>query len=456
MIVLSSQNNASTVQDTLKDGSAGDLLQLRNAKTTSDTSTSSSSSKDTSSSGDVLGLGTSQLTDTLRSISANNNTGNNNGGGGTTIVTVPVPTTTTSTPTTNTGTGTGTNTGTGTGTNTGSTTPKNTHGTNNQPSSNDQNYVSPNQTLTNVNVSSELDFASSTQVFKLGESIGFRFIGNKSYEAYQWDFDSDGNIDATGSTATFTPPIFKSYNVSLIVTVSNTLKNKITKTNFINPQYDLKEYWPNTSISNSSLIVNQSGTSLLWFESIDESEFRMYDTSPVSTDPKYKCHYDVFNWDNNIMSYEKTVNNCNGNTRSEIVYTNPIRLLNRYWNRGEESMIAGRTDMNYLENGQRVCQGEMEYSSIIKAVEAGDEYGEELLHVKVYQKFTITSSQNGDCTVGEVTEWEEHYVLSSKINHINKGTFYKGIIQTYGGNLDNVNNYGTWEWNDTFKYWLNF
>jgi len=93
--------------------------------------------------------------------------------------------------------------------------------------------------------------------------------------------------------------------------------------------YDLKTYFPNTSMFNKYYLEGFnyfSGTpvrSVLWFESQDQWTFKMYNSGPE--DVNKRCNYDQLSWwDDGTLRYVKTHNECPGHTPNEIVYDSPI------------------------------------------------------------------------------------------------------------------------------------
>lgn len=208
--------------------------------------------------------------------------------------------------------------------------------------------------------------------------------------------------------------------------------------------YNLQSYFPNDALISSYYLYQNQPAKVLWFEKQSQSTFLMYNYAPW--DPKSRCHYDKFSWDNGFLNYFETRDQCT-DINKDTIYDPPIIFLPQQWNTAKSWKRSGSSTVKINKNNSTVCTGNNNYEASIVGLEQVS--NTDTVHFRTKQ--VIKWDNLGECAGWQDTRWQEDYWLTDSMT-VESGVSAKGILKTTGGNLDNSSD----TWNITFDLWKKF
>ena len=186
--------------------------------------------------------------------------------------------------------------------------------------------------------------------------------------------------------------------------------------------------------------------SVLWFQSQGGGAFKQFNSAPYD-----QCHWDLLAWTSVGLTYTKTHDQC-GSNNNEVVFSPGITYMPQSWN-STNWMITGSSKTTYYNSGRLVCSGTNSWSSKIIGWEqmAPNVRG---LHVQNNQQISWTYGKDpSGCATGYTTKWQENFYLVDSLPIAASTTTDKALKRIVGGNLDNYNKTGHWDYDVWFDAW---
>lgn len=233
--------------------------------------------------------------------------------------------------------------------------------------------------------------------------------------------------------------------------------------------YDLKSYYPNPELMDKFYLEGfnyRNGNtnmprSVLWFESTGGDDFKRYNSGPESSDKR--CSWDALSWEGDFLTYSQTHNDCGSNNK-DVIYSSPIRFLPRQWDSSESEdwVYNSSTPVTTTKlDGSTGCTGTNTYTATVFAglmdIDSVAPGMQAAIHWRTHQVLDWdTGDDLPDCVAGGVTNWEEDYYLIADlpVEGYPGVTTGKALKRTFGGNLDNFQDDGIYDWDIWFDKWV--
>lgn len=225
---------------------------------------------------------------------------------------------------------------------------------------------------------------------------------------------------------------------------------------------DLKSYYPNPDLMNNyyleglnTRIEGSPVRSVIWFGEVegDPDGFKVYNYGPENA--QKDCQWDLLSWAGDELNYSQTYNGCDTNDKN-VTFSTPIQFLPRYWNDSATWTTSGSTTQTTTKlDGSPGCVGTNAWTATIVGYETLSP-GVRAIHWRTEQTISWTDGDDAPfCTTGGTTNWQEDYYLVDNIavENYEGVTSAPGLFRTVGGNLDNFQNDGLYDWDITMTNW---
>ncbi len=191
--------------------------------------------------------------------------------------------------------------------------------------------------------------------------------------------------------------------------------------------------------------------SVLAFKHLGNGKFEMYNSLPPED-----CHTDYYQWKKDYLNYSETSDECSDND-NRVILSPGIGFMPRVWFPSMKWEMSGTSQEVHIDHGEVACVGILKWKSeVVGREEVRD--GLYAVHTQTNQETTWTyGTREFGCPAGEKQRWQENFFVNVE-NGLQVSDSTKsasGLIKSEGGNLDNHNKTGDWDWSVNFYSWTN-